>query len=97
MKKRIIGDSNQFRRCPSSSASTSMISPGKPSSEYRLALWEKLGQPILTLAMILLAVPFTFSAPRSPGMGSRLAVGVIVGLLTWISYQIMVNLGFYLR
>ncbi len=32
--------------------------------------------------MILLAVPFTFSAPRSPGMGSRLAVGVIVGLLT---------------
>ena len=53
----------------------------------------KLGQPILTLAMILLAVPFTFSAPRSPGMGSRLAVGVIVGLLTWISYQIMVNLG----
>ena len=66
---------------------------GQPSSEYRLALWEKLGQPILTLAMILLAVPFTFSAPRSPGMGSRLAVGVIVGLLTWISYQIMVNLG----
>ncbi|MGQ7099188.1 LptF/LptG family permease, partial [Escherichia sp. SP-MK] len=66
---------------------------GQPSSEYRLALWEKLGHPILTLAMILLAVPFTFSAPRSPGMGSRLAVGVIVGLLTWISYQIMVNLG----
>ena len=31
---------------------------GQPSSEYRLALWEKLGQPILTLAMILLAVPF---------------------------------------
>ncbi len=32
--------------------------------------------------MILLAVPFTFTAPRSHGMGSRLAVGVIVGLLT---------------
>lgn len=54
---------------------------------------QETGQPILTLAMILLAVPFTFTAPRSPGMGSRLAVGVIVGLLTWISYQIMVNLG----
>ncbi len=39
---------------------------GQPSSEYRLALW-KLGQPILTLAIILLAVPFTFTAPRSPG------------------------------
>ncbi|ENB4890695.1 LPS export ABC transporter permease LptG [Escherichia albertii] len=66
---------------------------GQPGSEYRLALWEKLGHPILTLAMILLAVPFTLSAPRAPGMGSRLAVGVIVGLLTWISYQIMANLG----
>lgn len=53
----------------------------------------KTGATDLTLAMILLAVPFTFSVPRSPGMGSRLAVGVIVGLLTWISYQIMVNLG----
>ncbi len=51
---------------------------GQPSSEYRLALWKSWASH-LTLAMILLAVPFTFSAPRSPGMGSRLAVGVIVG------------------
>ncbi|MGU0042808.1 hypothetical protein ACVXHA_05770 [Escherichia coli] len=50
------------------------------------------GQPILTLVIILLGA-FTFTAPRWPGMGSLLAVGVIVGLLTWISYQIMVNLG----
>lgn len=69
---------------------------GQPSAEYRMALWQKLGRPLLTLAMILLAVPFTFSAPRSPGLGSRLASGVIVGLLTYISYQIIVNLGLLL-
>lgn len=65
----------------------------QPSTEFKLALWQKLGHPLLTLAMILLAIPFTFSAPRSPGLGSRLAVGVIVGLLTYVSYQITVNLG----
>ncbi|MBP2199156.1 LPS export ABC transporter permease LptG [Pantoea cypripedii] len=66
---------------------------GQPSEEFQIALWQKLGRPILILAMILLAVPFTFSNPRSPGMGSRLAIAVIVGLLTYISYQITLNLG----
>ncbi|QGU87278.1 LPS export ABC transporter permease LptG [Erwinia sorbitola] len=65
----------------------------QPSLEYKIALWQKLGRPILMLAMILMAIPFTFSIPRSPGLGSRLATGVIVGLLTYISYQIIVNLG----
>ena len=69
---------------------------GQPSIQYRIALWQKLGRPILMLAMILLAIPFTFVAPRSPGVGSRLAVGVIVGLLTYVSYQIVVNLGLLL-
>ncbi|MFK8257627.1 LPS export ABC transporter permease LptG [Erwinia sp. AnSW2-5] len=68
----------------------------QPSQEFTLALWQKLGRPVLTLAMILLAIPFTFSLPRSPGLGSRLASGVIVGLLTYISYQIIVNLGLLL-
>lgn len=69
---------------------------GQPSEEFRIALWQKLGRPLLILAMILLAVPFTFSNPRSPGMGSRLAVAVIIGLLTYISYQITLNLGLLL-
>ncbi|TLV11682.1 LPS export ABC transporter permease LptG [Klebsiella indica] len=66
---------------------------GQPSTEYRLALWKKLGQPILVLSMILLAIPFTFTIPRAPGLGSRLAIGAIVGLLTYITYQIVLNLG----
>ncbi|QHA87933.1 LPS export ABC transporter permease LptG [Serratia rhizosphaerae] len=68
-------------------------SSGQPSIEYRLALWKKLGQPLLVLAMILLAIPFTFIAPRAPGLGNRLAIGAIVGLLTYITYQIVLNLG----
>lgn len=68
----------------------------QPSMEYQLALWQKLGRPVLTLAMILLAIPFAFVTPRSSGLGSSLAMGGILGLLLYISYQIMVNLGLLL-
>lgn len=86
---------------PSSSFSVKQLShyisylksTGQPSLEFTLALWLKLGHPLLILAMILLAIPFTFSTPRAPGLGSRLAVGVIVGLLTYVCDQIIVNLG----
>ncbi|SKC18958.1 lipopolysaccharide export system permease protein [Kosakonia radicincitans] len=69
---------------------------GQPSAEFQIALWQKPGRSLLILAMILLAVPFTFGNAREPGLGGRLALGVIVGLLTYVSYQIAVNLGLLL-
>jgi lipopolysaccharide export system permease protein len=68
----------------------------QPSAEYEMAMWQKLGRPILTLAMILFAVPFTFAQQRSPGLGGRLAVGAVVGLLIYVSNQIIANLGLLL-
>ncbi|WP_241606726.1 LPS export ABC transporter permease LptG [Rosenbergiella epipactidis] len=65
----------------------------QPSMEYRSALWQKLGRPILVLAMVLLIIPFTFVNARDSGMGNRLSLGVIVGLVTYIIYQICINLG----
>ncbi|MBT0725297.1 LPS export ABC transporter permease LptG [Rosenbergiella sp. S61] len=65
----------------------------QPSMEYRSALWQKLGRPILVLAMVLLIIPFTFVNARDAGMGNRLSLGVIVGLVTYIIYQICINLG----
>ncbi|WP_449104068.1 LPS export ABC transporter permease LptG [Pseudomonas veronii] len=68
----------------------------QPSAEYQMAMWQKLGRPILTLAMILFAVPFTFAQQRSPGLGGRLAIGAVVGLLIYVSNQIIANLGLLL-
>ncbi|PLV57753.1 LPS export ABC transporter permease LptG [Erwinia sp. B116] len=68
----------------------------QPAAQYQIALWQKPARPLLLLAMILLALPFTFGHPRTPGMGSRLSLGVIVGLLTWIFVQIVINLGLLL-
>jgi lipopolysaccharide export system permease protein len=69
----------------------------QPSGEYQMAMWQKLGRPILTLAMILFAVPFTFVQQRSPGLGGRLAIGAVVGLLIYVANQIVANLGLLLN
>ncbi|AMB88091.1 LPS export ABC transporter permease LptG [Pseudomonas agarici] len=63
------------------------------TAEYEMAMWQKLGRPVLTLAMILFAVPFTFVQQRSPGLGGRLAIGALLGLLIYVSNQIIANLG----
>ena len=65
----------------------------QPTAEYEMAIWQKLGRPVLTLAMILFAVPFTFVQQRSPGLSGRLAVGAVLGLLIYVSNQIIANLG----
>lgn len=66
---------------------------GQPAIQFEIALWQKLGVPILTLAMILFAVPFSFEPVRSSGLGSRLALGAVMGLLVYISNEILVSLG----
>ncbi|GAB3474265.1 LPS export ABC transporter permease LptG [Azotobacter salinestris] len=66
---------------------------GQPALQFEIALWQKLGVPILTLAMILFALPFTFAPVRSTGLGSRLALGAVLGLLVYIGNEILISLG----
>jgi len=46
---------------------------------YQLTLWQRLIQPLTTLVMMLLAIPFIFGPLRSSTMGSKLLVGATVG------------------
>jgi lipopolysaccharide export system permease protein len=52
---------------------------GLESSQYRLALWQKVATPLATLAMMLITVPLVFTAVRSAGAGQRIVVGILVG------------------
>lgn len=52
---------------------------GLSASNYEFALWKRLFQPLVTLVMIGLAVPFIFGPLRTVTMGFRILVGVIVG------------------
>ena len=46
---------------------------------YQLAYWQRLIQPLTTVVMMLLAIPFIFGPLRSSTMGSKLLAGATVG------------------
>ncbi len=48
---------------------------------YQLALWSKLFQPLAVIGLCLLALSFILGPLRERGLGVRLSVGVIVGLV----------------
>jgi len=51
------------------------------SSQYFLAFWKKIFKPVVTVAMVLIAVSFIFGPLRSVSMSFRILVGVVVGLV----------------
>jgi len=46
---------------------------------YQLAFWQRVIQPVTTLVMMILAIPFIFGPLRSSTMGSKLLAGATVG------------------
>ncbi len=61
----------------------------QPAAVYAVALWQKLGAPLLTAAMVLLAVPFTLSRGRGLARGGRLALGALAGLGVYVLNQVV--------
>lgn len=51
---------------------------------YEVAFWGKILHPILTLSMILIATPILLGSSRSTGMGRRIFVGVLVGIVYYL-------------
>lgn len=54
------------------------------SSAFRLAFWQRIFQPLTTLVMILLAIPFVFVAPRSTTMGKRILLAVMLSFIFYV-------------
>lgn len=51
---------------------------------YRLSFWQRLMQPLTTVVMMILAIPFVFGPLRSSTMGSKLLIGATVGFSFYI-------------
>lgn len=47
--------------------------------QYQFAFWQRLFQPLATLVMICLGIPFIFGPLRSVSAGLRVVVGIIIG------------------
>ncbi|TDT43055.1 lipopolysaccharide export system permease protein [Halospina denitrificans] len=57
-----------------------MESQGLNASDYWLAFWKKVLQPLGTAAMVLMAISFVFGPLREATMGGRIFTGLIAGL-----------------
>jgi len=57
---------------------------GLSTTSYRVIFWGKLATPLVILAMIFLATPLLFGSLRSVGVGQRVFVGVLIGIVFYI-------------
>lgn len=52
---------------------------GLQAREYTFNFWKRLFQPLASIVMIFLAIPFVLGAMRTSSLGLRMVVGVLVG------------------
>lgn len=53
---------------------------GLDASVYAQTFWNKLATPLVTAAMVFLAIPFVFGPLRSVNIGYRILVGTLLGI-----------------
>lgn len=54
------------------------------SHRYRLVLWQQLSLPLGIFGMALLGVPFVLGSTRTLSAGSRIGIGVVLGILFYL-------------
>jgi lipopolysaccharide export system permease protein len=57
---------------------------GLQASEFQWEFWKRIFQPLTTLVMILLAIPFVLGSSRSVTMGWRVLFGIVFGFTFYI-------------
>lgn len=62
---------------------------GLDASQYRLAFWQKVLQPLATISLVLIAVSFIFGPLRETTMGYRIFTGVLVGIVFRTSQDLL--------
>ncbi|WP_211923669.1 LPS export ABC transporter permease LptG [Coxiella endosymbiont of Amblyomma nuttalli] len=60
---------------------------GLQTGQYVFAFWQRSIQPLTTIVMICLGVPFIFGSLRQANMGIRILTGVIIGFAFYMLNQ----------
>ncbi len=63
------------------------------ATRYERALWTRAAIPVSMAAMVMIAAPLVFGAPRQQGSGQRMARGVGLGIVFSLAQQIAGRLG----
>jgi len=59
------------------------------SSEYGLAFWQKVLQPVATISLVLIAISFVFGPLREVTMGQRIFTGVVFGVVFRLTQDLL--------
>lgn len=62
---------------------------GLNNGRYWLAFWTKVLQPVITVALVLMAISFVFGPLRSVTLGQRVFTGVLVGFVFKITQDLL--------
>lgn len=62
---------------------------GLNNGQYWLAFWNKVLQPVVTAALVLMAISFIFGPLRSVTLGQRVFTGVLVGFVFRIAQDLL--------
>jgi len=66
--------------------------------EYKLAFWIKIFTPLTCLAMLMIAMPIVFTTtPRSGGVGQRLMIALLIGIIYFVINRSINHLGLALN
>ncbi|MCE7913210.1 MAG: LPS export ABC transporter permease LptG [Nitrosomonas sp. PRO4] len=69
---------------------------GQDAASYALTLWRKAGSALMTIAMLLLSIPFVFGSIRT-GLSNKLVFAALIGIAVYLLDQIVANIGLILQ
>ncbi len=63
------------------------------ASRYEIALWQKIVYPFAVLVMIIIALPFANFGGRQVGVGAKIFLGIMLGLVFHLSNRLFGHIG----
>jgi lipopolysaccharide export system permease protein len=66
------------------SYSQHLVQNGLQAGDFQWEFWKRIFQPLTTIVMSLLAIPFVLGSSRSVTMGWRVFFGIVIGFVFYI-------------
>ncbi|HXZ48673.1 MAG TPA: LPS export ABC transporter permease LptG [Usitatibacter sp.] len=63
------------------------------ATRYEIALWNKLLYPLVAIALMVMAIPFALQSGRAGGIGAKIVMGILFGLLFHFGGRLFSHIG----
>jgi lipopolysaccharide export system permease protein len=63
------------------------------TTRYDIAFWSKILYPIAAIALMVLAIPFALQSSRAAGVGAKIVLGILVGLVFHFAGRLFSHIG----